>query len=151
MGETARRCVEPMKLHFRNSSWYLQAYCRTRQDYRTFKISRMQHVCLTGQHFTRDQHSLPDMELPSYASGHTVPLVLQISAKMAYRVYDEFPVDCIRRRQDGTFVVSIEYPDDPWLCGYLLSFGDAMKILSPPEIQNRIACFAHNIADLYEK
>ena len=109
------------------------------------------YVCLTGQHFTRDQHSLPEMELPSYASGHTVPLVLQISAKMAYWVYDEFPVDCIRRRQDGTFVVSIEYPDDPWLCGYLLSFGDAMKILSPPEIQNRIACFAHNIADLYEK
>lgn len=151
LGETARRCVEPMKLHFRNSSWYLLAYCRTRQDYRTFKISRMQHVCLTGQRFTRDQHSLPEMELPSYASGHTVPLVLQISAKMAYRVYDEFPADCIRRRQDGTFVVSIEYPDDPWLCGYLLSFGDAMKILSPPEIQNRIACFAHNIADLYEK
>lgn len=150
-GETAQRCVEPMKLHFRNSSWYLQAYCRTRQDFRTFKISRMQHVCLTGECFTRERDALPEMELPAYPSGDTVPLVLQISAQMAYRVYDEFPSDRIRRKKDGSFVVSVEYPNDPWLCGYLLSFGDSLQVLSPPEMRGRMARFAHNIAALYQE
>lgn len=40
-GPTARRRVRPARLVFKGQSWYLQALCLERRDYRTFKLTRM--------------------------------------------------------------------------------------------------------------
>ena len=39
--ETALRTVEPYDLVFQWSSWYVWGWCRTRQDFRLFKLNRM--------------------------------------------------------------------------------------------------------------
>ncbi len=43
-GEKSDRRVEPVKLLFKDKSWYLQGYCLQRMGYRTFKITRMSHL-----------------------------------------------------------------------------------------------------------
>ena len=40
-GEQSERVIEPVRLHFKGGRWYLQAYCRTRQAWRTFRLSRI--------------------------------------------------------------------------------------------------------------
>lgn len=45
----AWRTVEPVRLCFKGISWYVQAWCRTRQAFRTFKLSRMEQVQLCEQ------------------------------------------------------------------------------------------------------
>src|SRR5262245_15714849 len=35
------RDVEPLELSYYDRQWYLRAYCRLRQDFRTFRVSRM--------------------------------------------------------------------------------------------------------------
>ena len=37
-GATQWRSVEPVKVFFRGQGWYLQAFCRLRQDFRFFKL-----------------------------------------------------------------------------------------------------------------
>lgn len=40
-GVCSERRVEPMKLRFQSNSWYLQAFCLTRENFRIFKTCRM--------------------------------------------------------------------------------------------------------------
>lgn len=151
MGETALRRVEPMKLYFKNSNWYLQAYCLNKKAFRTFKISRMQDVQLTDRLFDRREETLPDLTVPSCPPERMVSLILHFSPQMAFRIYDEFSAEQIQKNSDGSFTISAQYPEEPWLIGYLLSFGAFVEVLSPPEMREHIARDARHILSLYQK
>ena len=54
---TEERCIEPYRLIFQWSSWYVWGYCLKRQDYRMFKLSRMTELINTHTSFEkRDIH-----------------------------------------------------------------------------------------------
>ncbi len=57
---------------------------------------------------------------------------------MAYRVYDEFENDEISKKEDGNFIVKVEYPESDWIYGYILSFGENIKVLSPKKAKSII-------------
>ena len=50
---------------------------------------------------------------------------------MAYRVYDEFEKETITKKENGDFLINIEYPENDWVYGYILSFGEYAKVLAP--------------------
>ena len=41
-GQTTNRRIEPMKLRFRGSAWYVHGFCLEKQELRVFKVSRME-------------------------------------------------------------------------------------------------------------
>jgi predicted DNA-binding transcriptional regulator YafY len=53
-GEYTHRVVEPLSLLLKDFSWYLHGYCRSREDYRLFKVKRMRAVHITEDIFTRE-------------------------------------------------------------------------------------------------
>ena len=57
---------------------------------------------------------------------------------MAYRVYDEFESKEISKKENGNFIVKVEYPENEWVYGYILSFGEHIKVLSPDKAKNII-------------
>ena len=38
---------------------------------------------------------------------------------------------CIVSNENGDFIVEVEYPENKWVYGYILSFGEYVKVLSP--------------------
>ncbi|MBC1475035.1 YafY family transcriptional regulator [Listeria grandensis] len=50
-GNQTTRKVEPYHLLFRNRSWYLQGYSLERQDFRTFKLSRVLELEVSAESF----------------------------------------------------------------------------------------------------
>ena len=52
-GECLDRTVEPLKLAYRGSAWYLVAFCRLRGDFRVFRLSRMRNFRLGQERFVR--------------------------------------------------------------------------------------------------
>ena len=62
----------------------------------------------------------------------------KIDKSLAYRVYDEFHENQIKTDEQGNFIVEINFPEDNWLYGYLLSFGEKLKVISPDRISNII-------------
>lgn len=126
-GKKAKRIVEPLQIWFKDKSWYLIAYCKMKLDYRIFKITRMKDVKMLEKHFERE---LPKEEKEEY-SFRNISLELEISKDMAYRVYDEFEDSEITKKEDGNFIVKVEYPENEWVYGYILSFGEYAKVLNP--------------------
>lgn len=126
-GEENIRQVEPLQIWFKDKFWYIKAFCRLKQDYRIFKIARIRDIKILDEHFERD---LP-VEKEEKTKFKVISLKLEISKEMAYRVYDEFEKENINKNENGDFIVEVEYPENEWVYGYILSFGEYVKVLSP--------------------
>ncbi len=127
-GEESKRIVEPLQIWFKDKSWYLMSYCTLKENYRIFKIARMKEIKILREHFERD---LPKQRKDEAQDFKIISLKLEISKSMAYRVYDEFENEKIKKMKNGNFVVSAEYPETEWVYCYILSFGEYAKVLSP--------------------
>lgn len=133
-GELTQREAEPLKLCFKGMSRYLYAYCRLRNDFRFFKLSRMKNILLNEDHFIRsapeqifDNHSIVDEEY--------VRLKLKISPGAAYRVFDEF--DNYTQDADGNYIVETFFPRGEWLFPYISSFGCSCEVLEPVDVRKK--------------
>ena len=134
-GEESKRTVEPLQIWFKDKSWYLVSYCKLKQDYRIFKIARIKEVKILQEHFERE---LPKEEDNEKYNFKIIELELEISKAMTYRVYDEFESKEIMRKEDGNFIIKVKYPENEWVYGYILSFGEHIKVLSPIKAKNII-------------
>lgn len=127
-GERSKRIVEPLQIWFKDKSWYLISYCRLKEDYRIFKINRIKEIEILQKHFERN---LPKEKKEEKYSLKNISLELEINKEMTYRVHDEFENREITKKEDGNFIVNVEYPENEWIYGYILSFGEYAKVLKP--------------------
>lgn len=148
--EKSERQVEPMRLQFKNRAWYLQGYCLQKQDFRSFKMSRIENVQFTGEPFERRQKQVPDFDSSVMRPEQVVRLELEFSPRIAFRIFDEFDRSQVIRTEDGSLKVSVWYPEDEWVYGYLLSFGEDVRVISPAHIRRILREKAKNIASLYD-
>lgn len=136
-GEHTHRKAIPLRLVYKSQSWYLQGFCLTRQDYRTFKIHRMLGIEVVGPSYLEQDFTPPPLE----SQGPAAPLVdlqLVFAKHCAYRLYDNFDENCILQNDDGSYFVSVSLPQDDWLYSFLLSFGKSMTLLSPQTVGERL-------------
>lgn len=149
-GEITSRRVNPLRLVYKNKSWYVQAYCLYADDFRLFKIGRILELELTKETFEEDYSSeLPSIE-PQPMPSSTKLLRLQFSSSVAYRVYDEFTRECVTAQPDGSLVVEVDFPVDSWLISYIFSFGTDVKVLEPVYIKNMLTDYAEKILKHYK-
>lgn len=129
------RTVQPLKLIFKAKAWYLNAFCTEKQVFRTFKLNRILDLEVLQETFLR-RHvpKPPDAPEPEYNQ-----ITLRFPKEMAYRVYDEFDKDQIQQLANGDLIASAKMPEDPWLTGFLLSFGTQVEILSPTYLRDIVA------------
>lgn len=135
-GQKSKRTIEPAKVIFKGQAWYLQGFCQTRKALRIFKISRIKNLLMTSESFTRTEQESQNFQDPIASMSYKlVTVILQIDPSMAYRVYDEFAHDLIVLNQDGSFTVTVTYPNTEWLYGYILSFGANVEVKKPEAVK----------------
>ena len=140
-GQKTERTIYPLKMVFKTRQWYLKAFCVNKNDFRLFKMSRMLKLHLLSETFAPMEYPNPIDDLQK-----TYPkTVLLFPKEMAYRVYDEFEATEIKEKENGSFLVSVEMPQDNWLIGYLLSFGSTVEILEPSWLRKALAIEAEKI------
>ena len=150
-GETNRRVILPIKLIFKDKSWYLQAYCRKADNFRVFKVNRIVELALLDERFG----DLPDEPPPLEPDYMTQPsyqrILLRFSPAIAFRIYDEFDRSSIEPEPDGSLLVTAYFPQDGWVVGYLHSFGTDVTILEPVEMRQFVASYAKAIWEHHQK
>ena len=136
-GEKTERTVEPLKLVFKGYAWYVYAYCHVKNDFRIFKVSRIKNLTMKESSFIRDCPKNIPIE-PRQANLKMVSVVLKIHQRLGFRVFDEFGYDSIKENGDGSFTVAVDLPDDEWLYGYILSFGEDAEVIDPKYIRDNL-------------
>lgn len=148
-GEYERRNVEPVKLVFKGTDWYLQAFCRLRQDFRFFKLSRMEHLDIRSETFI--PKTPPDVgeTRQREAYGERIPVEVRIAPEMAYRVYDEFSSTQRKRMEDGSFLVSFEMVENEWMYGYFMAYGPYLEVLTPEDVRQEFCLRLKKMLRIY--
>jgi predicted DNA-binding transcriptional regulator YafY len=137
-GRPSSRAAFPLRLAFKGQAWYLQAFCLARKDHRTFRLSRMSSLALTGESFAGLDLAAPPIGTPGGRPSRPARLVLRVSPSAAHRALDEFDRGSVRREDDGSLLVEALWPEDDWLYGFLLSFGASIEILEPRRVRRRL-------------
>lgn len=145
-GESSNRTVEPRRLCFKGNNWYLQAFCRRRQDYRSFRLSRIKHLTLTEERFI--PHGAPPvMDDEQAVNIPMMEITLRFMPSAAYRVYDGFEQEQVKQLPDGRYEVTAMFPAGQWSAGYLLSFGGDVEVVAPPELRAELRREAERILE----
>jgi predicted DNA-binding transcriptional regulator YafY len=150
-GEKTSREIEPMKLIFKGQAWYLWGYCVRKNDFRVFRISRIKNVKVTNEIFKRRNYVDKNQGNETENIRSPVYLKLKFYPQVLHRLYDDFDDEMIVRNSDGTCTVEVQFPEDEWVYGYLLSFGSYVEILEPQHIRDIIADRAKKLLKFYEK
>ncbi|HKM35420.1 MAG TPA: YafY family protein [Lachnospiraceae bacterium] len=160
-GKTGNRTVEPLQVVFKDYTWYLKAFCRTRQAIRIFKLQRMNNVTVTNDNFDWDteKNKQDEEQINNYVHGteahqsmedNLVKIVLKIKASEAYRVYDLFYEDNMIVLPDGSFQVEIHCNVDDWIYGIILSFGPAAEVVEPAFVRDEMIKRIHEMEKEYK-
>ncbi|MCX7710403.1 MAG: YafY family transcriptional regulator [Clostridia bacterium] len=150
-GTKRRRNIEPMRLIFKGQSWYLWGYCRDRGDFRTFRISRIKNLSLTGEGFIRRKHDSAGKEESVEYPQTWANLKLKFHREVLHRVYDDFDEELVIPNDDDTWSLSVSFPEDEWVYGYILSFGHYVEVEEPEYMKRIILERMKKAMEYYEK
>jgi len=149
-GEKTLRRVEPMQLWFKSKSWYVKGFCLIKQGMRIYKLTRVKNLAVT-----KEQFPVRDL-LSAEFSGETldrermdITIKLRIEPEMTYRVFDDFEENSVEKQSDGSFIVTVTWPEDNWVYGYLLSFGEYAEVLEPLHLREIIKTKAQKMLGRY--
>lgn len=131
----SKREIEPMSLVFKNYTWYLFAYCLLKEDFRLFRVSRINDCTLKNQSFERRQKSYHDVVQLSQDQTPMTTVILKIAPEMKAKAEDVFKKEDISILDTGDLLVTASFPEKEWLFSLLFSFGEHLEVLEPKELR----------------
>lgn len=138
MGEQFIRDVEPMSLVLKINCWYLYGFCKKRNDFRIFRVSRIHDCQMLNTSFSPRYKPFNDNDFFNSDLREPVALVLRFKPSAKSKI-DEFYSGCpITKDEKGMITVRVSFPEDEWLYSTILSYGDECEVLEPTHIRELI-------------
>ena len=148
-GSKTSRKVEPYQLVFKSRAWYVQTFCRLKNDYRLFRLSRMSDLKILEETFTPREYQKPFLDFEETARSLQTDIKIRIHKSVLDRILDFCPYE--RLNQDGEEYYLADYPffDSDYYYDMLLSLGDKCEILEPAHVREKLKQKIKNLAEIY--
>lgn len=143
------RDVDPYSLARLAMDWYLLGFCHLRQDFRVFRLARIDGLTILPQTFARSPEFQPDWMNPSGAP-HVVVTVL-FKAKVARWVHESNTYYTVEAEEtaDG-LLVTIFVRDEREVLQWLLGWGGNVRVLEPESLCQMLLDEAKRVVALYD-
>lgn len=148
--ELAKRNVEPVRIEFSYGQWYLTGYCRSRGDYRKFKLVRMKNLILEDNFVKRDisHEKLDEIFCRSY-DNKNIKVKLKFSNRIGEQLSEYFFKDNIKKDSEGYFIVEEPFPYDEGLIKFILGFGCECEVIEPNDLREDTKKYLKKILEKY--
>lgn len=124
-------------------------WCLEREDYRLFKLNRMDCVVEADRGFLRRDVPIPDLSKGKiFTDGIKVKALF--TPNMKWRLVEEFGPNCFTETDDERLLFSADYTDMENLVTWLMTFGAKVEVLEPEEVRDIIRRNAEEILKTYE-
>lgn len=143
------RILEPCLLIFEWSSWYVWGYCLLRDDFRMFKLNRMDQIRCTNEDSENREIPLYQMDPRKVSWTKGVEVTAEFDQSMKWRLIEEFGINSFSENADGRLVMQIGWSDQESLFSWLLGFRDCVRIIEPVEYQKDFLSMLERIKNLY--
>ncbi len=155
-GETREHCAEPVAVIYKWYAWYMLAYNTVKQDYRIYKLVRMEDTCITGDKFSKEHKPaeaiLNDCNNSYQGKDISTRVRMRCSGNAIHRIKEYLNGRLIEMFEDGSAVMEIHIVEnEQWWIGVVLSQGKEVEVIEPEYIKERIINSAKDILFLYGK
>lgn len=149
------RIVHPYSVVTYKGANYMVAFCEKRNEFRDFKISRIQHMeTLREKYGVNDKFSFKEYMNGSIGiyKGDSLAVKLKIIYPMSRIVSEKNWVDNqkITWMSEEEILFEAEVKGKTELISWILSMGDKVEVLEPIELKDEIKNIAKNIVNMYK-
>jgi proteasome accessory factor C len=148
--ETTERDVDPIRWVESQGVAYLEGWCHRVEAIRLFRLDRIAAIELLDE--PAGDHPAParDPDGPVFTpSADDIDVVLELEAQSAW-VSEYYPVEEVEELGDGRIRVRLRVTEPGWLVRLALRLGDAVHVISPPELTAAVAAAASAALAAYE-
>ena len=145
--EHTKRDIEPIGIFYKSGNWHLIAFCRMRNDYRDFRVDRINYVLVTDANYKNKHPTLKDY-IAQTAKEQEMELVIMRVEKPIYnhleyqKYYSGFVSEkAVGNQIEMTFLTSSLEGFARWF----MMFGDKAEIISPDTLKERIGELASSL------
>lgn len=151
--ETRTHSVEPIAVLYRWYAWYLLAYSKVKNDYRTYKLVRMSDLKITDKPFIKEHESADIIlkKMDKTNSRQYIDILAKCKEAAKSRAMEYLKGTVIEEFPNGDTLMKLTVVENEqfWL-GTLLSLGDNIEILAPESIRKQLIEAALKIVSLYK-
>ncbi|MDR1747553.1 MAG: YafY family transcriptional regulator [Spirochaetaceae bacterium] len=147
-GRVTERVTEPLALIYIWQSWFLYAYCRLREGFRPFRITRIAEpqlapgIRIAPETDISDRPWLRDWE----NSNPPERIVFSIDETARSRAAEMFDEEVIQALPDGWFRITVDFPIDEWIISYIISLPGQVRVEEPDSLRRAVALRAAEMA-----
>lgn len=151
-----RYFLTPKALTWDDENYYLIAYDQETDMLKHFRVDKMEDISVEEARADSSK-AVDKFDLAVYTKqvfgmfgGDTVSVKLRFDDDLIGVVIDRFSDRVfIQPHSDGTFTVSTEVMLSPQFFGWLFSFGDKVRIVSPKSAKDSFGQYLEDVAGLY--
>ena len=152
-----RYLLTPKALTWDDENYYLIAYDKEADLFKHFRVDKMEDISVEETRADSTK-AVDKFDLAMYTKqvfgmygGETVSVKLRFDDSLIGVVVDRFSDKVfIQPHNDGTFTMSAEVMLSPQFYGWLFSFGDKVRILSPKSAKTGFGDYLENVRNLYQ-
>jgi predicted DNA-binding transcriptional regulator YafY len=149
-GKKSNRKIEPYRLVLKESNWYLQGYCLSKQDYRVFKLSRISNLEILDDTFVPREFYAKSLGAWDYIERKMIKIKLLVHESLRDRMIDHCGVENIETSEDNKLIVNFPFVEDEFGYNLLLSFGDKCECLEPTNVRVELIRRIKNMLSNYD-
>ncbi|MDE5718018.1 MAG: YafY family transcriptional regulator [Lachnospiraceae bacterium] len=149
-GNRTVRTVEPYQLVLKGGQWYLQGYCRERNDFRLFRLSRMSNLQVQRETFTPREYQKPWLDFDDMWKAMQTKIKIRIHKSVMDRVLEFCSYEDFMSDGKEHYLVNFPFIENEYNYDILLSFGNKCECLAPLHIRAEMMRRIHAMADIYE-
>lgn len=151
--------VSPFALNWDDENYYLVAYDLESKDIRHYRVDKMLSISITGatrvgkEEFNKVDVQQYSQRVFSMFAGTTKNVCIEFDESLCGAVIDRFGSDVMLRKSenDGKICVHCKVDVSPHFFGWLFSFGNKVKILTPSELEQEFVDYLKDVAKIYAK
>lgn len=144
-----KRCIEPYRLIFKWSSWYVLGFCLDRQAYRLFKLNRLWGLQINQETFSEREIPEEELSFGDYLAKSNFHLKAVFAKSEKHRLIEEYGIDSYLVCQDERLLFERDFASYENMREWIFSFGDKVSVLAPKELLDDRKKQAENIIKMY--
>ena len=146
----SERFFDPYSLVLKEGVWYTYGYCHYREDFRLFRLTRIESLRVTDMKFERLPSDVFAKLKGDFSDKDLVEVSFELNGEIRSEIEEWLGMEAIKEN-NGLLTANATLFGGRMLINKLLSYGSAIKVLSPLALKEEVMVECARILRNYEQ
>lgn len=148
---SSRRVVEPHQLILKEQTWYLRAYRRTREDFRTFRLQRIRDVESLDEIFVPRPFTQELNDFKTWTHPQLTKVEIIADPAIRFALLENCRPEYITDLPDGRIHIELPFAESEIGYGTLMQMGHLCEIIAPDHIRQEFIRRLDRLRGVYQQ